>query len=709
MARFDSLEKARGQAMYAADVALPGMLHAAITRSVMPHASIRSIDTTAAAACPGVVGVYTSEDVSDVLFGHGCRDMPILARGRVRFVGERVAAVVAETRRAAERGAALVNVDYEELPATFDPVEALDPAALPVHDAPWSYEGAANREGDPANLQAVVSTGDPEKTAVALAGSAHRVDCRYTTPGGHQGYLEPHACVATVDGDGRVHVWLSTKSPYEVRAQVAACLRRAPEDVELHPVMVGGDFGGKGTAMDSVLAAELARLTGRPVKSVMRFNEELTAGNPRHPSDVVVQAGCDEEGRLTGLSIKAFMNGGAYAGFKRLPGALGAFAFAADAYRVPAHAVQARLAYTNTVPRGPMRAPGGPQSNFAVESALDELAAAAGIDPVEFRNRNLRRSGEPDSAGASWQDLRTLELLDAVTRAYEPLPGPAGWPTGCGVAMAIHGNGSVPASLRMTPVEHRVRVDVSIPENGSGLHNVVHTSVVDALGMAAEDVEVRQVSTAELPTGFSVTGSRFTATMVHAVEECAKLWRARSVADEAVMVDLPMAPANQVAASCAQLVQVAVDTETGQVTILQVVTALDPSRIINPAAFRMQIEGGVAMGVGFACLEDLYEAEGQVWAANLGEFRIPSCRGAPPYRTIMLDPSPDSDTSVIKGIGELTTPPTAAAAANAVFAATGCRIRDLPITSEKVYRALRRRHELHGSKVIDTQMGRAST
>src|SRR5262249_44066211 len=263
-----------------------------------------------------------------------------------------------------------------------------------------------------------------------------------------------------------------------------------------------------------------ARISGRPVKLVMTYAEELIAGNPRHPTQVVVRLGCDASGDFTALAMDVHMNGGAYAGFKRLPGALATFATAADAYGIPVQSVVARLAYTNTVPRGPMRAPGGPQATFALESAIDELALLAGFDPVDLRLRNLRAAGDPDHRGTTPPDVRAGEALRALTSAYVPVAAPEGWQTGRGVAVAIHRSYWAPASLRMAPVDGGVRVETSVPENGSGLHEVVHKSVVDALGLSPAAVELRQVSTSDLPTGVRVTGSQFTATMVRAVDEC---------------------------------------------------------------------------------------------------------------------------------------------------------------------------------------------
>lgn len=690
MARVDGFEKVVGGARYAADVDLPELAHAAIVRSSVVSGRIRSIDTSWATKMAGVIGVFSAGDVSPNLSGLGCRDIPILARERVRFIGERVAVVVAESRDIAEAAAGLVEIDYDPMPAVFDPREALLSGAPAVHEAPWDYEGAFAVQGDPINLQmsAKVTAGSEIDVDRALKDSAYIVESSYVTPSGHQGYLEPHACVAVITPDNTAHVWLSTKSPYETRQEIARCLGRDPLSVVIEPIMVGGDFGGKGTPMDATLCLELAKLVRRPVKIVLRYSEELIATNPRHPAWISVRLGCDVEGRLTALKIDGVVNAGAYAGFKTRPNMLSAIVAVGCGYRIPLRHCEMRAAYTNTVPRGSMRAPGSPQGNFALESALDELAIVAGIEPVEFRMRNLLDSGEPNGMGTSWDELRVKQLLSAAIDARLDPIVPEGWVTGWGVGLEVRGTRSAPVSLRIGPSEnHKVRLETSTSEAGAGNHTVIRSIVASELGFEPEDVEIVHVSTADLPTGAGLTGSRSTRVLANAAIQCARAWQ-QNGGRESVMVDLPAQEADSMSASCVEIAQVAVDPETGQVRVLEIITAIDPSRIVNPEAFRLQVDGGVAMGYGFACLEDLAEDKGQIWAANLGEFKIPSSRDVPKYLTIMLGGEPDIDPSVIKPIGELTTPPTAAAIANAVFAAVGCRIRALPITAEKVHGVL---------------------
>ena len=268
------------------------MAHVAIVRSLVPHARLAAIDAKQAAAADGVLGVFTAADLKAETYGRSVRDVPVLAREKVRFAGERVAAVVAESRAAAEAAAALVDITYDDLPAVLSPGAALLPGAPAVHEAPWDYPRAAVTAADGTNVQSRVRHGSPDEAEAALRSAAHVIDQTYTTASGHQGYLEPQACVAAVR-DGVVRIWATNKSPYRLRSQLAECLGLDPLSIQIEPVPLGGNFGGKGSPMDIPLCVELARLTGRPVKLVLRYADDLTATNPRHPSRIRVRAGCD--------------------------------------------------------------------------------------------------------------------------------------------------------------------------------------------------------------------------------------------------------------------------------------------------------------------------------------------------------------------------------------------------------------------------------
>lgn len=689
MSRLDARQKASGQARYTGDIVLDNMVWASVVRSPVPRGRIVGIDTTAARAVPGVVGIYTAQDLHATTYGRGVQDVPVLAGPEVRFEGERVAAVVAETRTAAEHAARLVEIDIDKLPAVTSMEQAVEPDAPLVHEAPWDYPNAKVRPEDGHNLQSRTRHGDLPSVEQALRSAAFVIDQTYRTPSGHHGYLEPYACVADYDPSGTLRLWLTNKSPYRVRTQVGSCLGIDPEKIDLQPVMLGGDFGGKGSPGDAPLCAALSRLCGRPVKLVLRYSEDLTAVNLRHPSRTRVRVGCDAEGRLVGAAIDMLMDGGAYAGYKPLVTASLHGAVEVTSYRIPAFAVECRIAYTNTVPKGHMRAPGSPQLTFAFESALDELALAAGIDPVELRRANLLRTGEADPDGEVWVEHKGRETLDAAVGALRKRPAPyPGWKVGWGVSVYSRTTPTdASTSMRLVPAEDGLRLEVGLVETGTGSHTAARELVGRALGFEPGQVEVAQVPTSALPREGGAGASRVTATLSLAADAAVKAWRDR-LGDEPVLVDLQEPPGPKVGSYGVQIAQVAVDPETGALEVMEILTAADVATIVNHKAHQMQIDGGATMGFGFACLESSDESDGHVWAANLGEFKMASARDVPDLKTVLVHGARGIGTADVKSIGELTTPPTAAAIANAVADAVGCRVRQLPITAERIFDAL---------------------
>ena len=684
-ARVDAQEKATGRTRFTADLTLPGLCHVALVRSPERHARIVAVDTAAAAGMPGVVGVFTAADLTARTYGRWVRDIPVLAQGSVRFVGERVAAVVATTRDQAAEAALCLDVRYASLPVVVTPGDT----TAAVHEAPWGYPRAAVVEADGPNTQSRVRHGDATGASRALADAAVTVDRVYTTVSGHQGYLEPQACLSTVDGDGVVHVWASDKAPYRLRDEIAWSLDLDPATVVVHPTAVGGDFGGKGAFGDAILCAALARLVGRPVRLVLRYAEDLTATNPRHAARVRVRAGCDPSGGLTALRIDATVDGGAYAGFKpRRDAGLHGLSTGGGSYRVPAVYTETTIHYTNSVPRGHMRAPGSPQVAFAVESALDELAAAAGLSGAQLRRRNLLRTGDVSPYGRRWVESRGTATLDAALAAPSDAVAPAGWLRGSGLALYDRPTtGRVRTSLRVTATgPGAVRVEVPIPEAGAGGHEVVRERLAAALGV--DRVEVVQVSTADLPYDLGTGGSRVTVGMDRAIEEAARRWAAPDRGDSVLVEVDEEAPAD-VTSFCVQVADVAVDPDTGAFTVLDLLTAVDVGAVVNPAAHQMQVDGGAVMGWGFACGEDLRIEDGIAYAGSLGEFKLPSTRDVPPLRTVLVPGGRGVGGRGVKAVGELSNVTVAPAVANAIADATGVRLRDLPLTAEAIWAARR--------------------
>jgi CO/xanthine dehydrogenase Mo-binding subunit len=734
--RVDGELKVSGQLLYADDLVLPGLLYVAVVRSPYPHARIVSIDADAARKVPGVQLVLTGADVERIRFGRAVRDVPILAVEKVRFAGEMVVAVAADSPEVAEEAAALVDVQYEPMPAVFDPVEALKPGAPAVHEAPWSYAGAARGPEEPVNLmgRAVSAAGDVE---AALAAADRVFEHTFRTQAHHHGYIEPHSCTVAVAADDRVTIWSCNKSPYRLREQLAAAFGIPVERFTLHTPAVGGDFGGKGSPMDIPLCLELSRRSGRPVRMTRRYAEELMAAAPRHAAVIRVRVGVSRDGRLQAMDVHAVFNGGAYGAFRP---SVNFGARAASSYSVPAIRVVAERVYTNQVPGGNARAPGAPQFTFAVESMLDLVARQMGIDPATFRRNNLLREGEPSPFGEHWTDVRALATLDLAEAAYRPVfPKDAPRTVRFGRGMAIYDRAThAPqrSSIRLRlQRDGGVEAQVPVMETGTGSHTVIRRVVADGLGLPLDRVVIRYVGTAHLPYDSGVGGSRVTASASEVAHlgvlefrqalqrELAQAlgvplgqveWRPGGVgADTASGRTLDLAAlaargvtvetvtdtgvgreasagAHEEAATsfCVQIAQVGVDVETGQVFLYEILSAHDVAAVLEPISHRSQIEGGVVMGIGYALREDLGIEEGRVTATHFGDYKMSNSADTTGLRVELLGGGKGVGALNVKGIGEIANVPTAAAIANAVADAVGVRIDTLPITAEKVLRAL---------------------
>ncbi|MGH9089601.1 MAG: xanthine dehydrogenase family protein molybdopterin-binding subunit, partial [Acidimicrobiales bacterium] len=576
------------------------------------------------------------------------------------------------------------------LPAVVTAEAALRPGAPPVHEAPWNYARAVVTPDDPPNLQSRSARGTRDATDAVLAGAAHVLDETYVTPAGHQGYLEPQCCVARWNAEeATLDLWLPNKTPYRLLEQLSACLGLPAASIELHPVAIGGDFGGKGSPMAGPLCAELSRLIGRPVRLALRYAEDLAATNPRHPSSIRVRIGCDPDGRLVGLVVDAVVDGGAYAGYKPMPEvSLRGIGHAASSYRFDAASVESRIAYTNTVPKGHARAPGSPQITFAVESALDELAVRIGLSPWEIRRRNVVHTGETGHEGVRFAEHRGAEVLDRAERSIVRVAAPPGTCYGVGLALYDRPTGLGYTSLRLAErADGHLDVGIAVPDTGTGSHTVVRDVLARALALDPEHVHVRHLPTGRLPGDQGVGGSRVTATLAAAAGLAAERWLARADED-AIVVELHGQLEEPITSYCAQVAQVAVDPATGEITLLDLVSVVDVGTVVHPSSHQSQIDGGATMGIGFALYEDLALEDGQVWAANLGEFKIPSVRDLPALRTELLEGGKGVGSANVKSIGELVNPPVAPAIANAVFAATGVRLRRVPLRAEDVWDAI---------------------
>lgn len=693
VAQIHGPEKVTGRTRFAADVALPGLLWGKILRSPHPHARIRRIDASAAWRVPGVKAVVTGQDAPGLLMGKVLRDMPVLCWDRVRYIGDRVAAVAAETPDAAEEALTRIEVDYEVLPAVFDPLDAMRPEAPLLHEDVASYHGA------PLHVLATDVHNGQTRLAWAkgdVAAGFRQADAvlehTFAVPSRHQGYLEPFTSVLAIDEDGRLQVWCSSKAPFRVRTQLAQALGLREEHIRVNVVSVGGDFGGKGDARDLPIAYLLAKMARRPVKIVLSYGEELTASNPTHPTVITIRSGVTRDGRLTARQVRTVHASGAYGAMK--PRAyLSTAHYVGGGYRVPHTSFEFLQVYTNTTPGGYFRAPGAHQYTFALERHTDLLARELGLDPAEFRRRNLLAPGEEDAIGRPIRVAAVRQVLDAALEAGrwgEPKAGP-----GRGKGVAIFGRqigGGAAGVVLTAEADGTFTVLSPTVDVGTGTHTIAQQIVATEMGVPLSAVRVRQGDTDSTPVDEGPRASRVTYTEGQAVlQACARL---RQALHDGATLPLTITVAYEapqpedVMYFCAQVAQVEVDRETGQVKVLKVVTAHDVGTVINPLAHQGQIDGGLVTGLGLALTEELVCEEGQVLTAHLGDYKLPTMADIPALETVLVPTGGGEGPYQAKAIGELANNATAAAVANAVADAVGCQLFELPITAERVYRAL---------------------
>jgi len=714
--RLDGADKVSGAARYSADVTLPGLVWGKALRSPLAHARIVRIDTSKARAVPGVLAVLTAADLPDILVGRRMFDMPMLARDRVRFIGEKVAVVAALDPDIAEEAVALIDVEYEDLPAIVDLVAAVEAGAPTVHENPGAYEGAPAERPHP-NVQSVLrfKLGDVE----AGFRDADRIfEHTFRTQLAHHGYIEPHAGVVAIDEAGRVQVWASNKMPYRLKELMSHALQLPKERIRVNLTPIGGDFGGKGSLMDLPLAYHLARVTGRPVKMVMRYAEELMAGNPRHPSVITLRTGVKNDGRIVARQVKALFNGGAYAAFKPAPSVnLGGAGMGAGVYRIPNLLIESLCVYTNNIPCGHARSPGEPQMVFAGESHMDMIAEELGLDPAALRRRNLLQDGDRLANGHRLEHVRAKETLEAALEASHWAAPKAPW-IGRGVAMTHRhiGVGFTNARVRLE-TKGTVTLLIGLPDTGTGAHLVLRQVVAEVLDLSIDEVQVELVTTDVFETDSGVGGSRVTHTggqaAYHAAEQLQELIAAEAAklgAPDASLATIAQAVAREgrtleasyfydakahaaVTSFTAQVAEVAVDPPTGQVTVRHFTTTHDVGTVINPIGHQGQIEGGLVQGLGYALMEEMPTEDGRIGTLNLGDFKLPTVGDIPPLTTVLLEDPVGPGPFRAKAIGEGSISAVAPAIANAVADACGVRIMDLPITAEKVYWALRRKEQ----------------
>ena len=731
--RAEGPEKVSGAAVYPADINLPGTLVGKCLRSPYPYARITSIDVSAARRVPGVHAVLTGSDIPDLLVGRMLRDMPILARDVVRFVGQKVAAVAADDADSAEEALSLIEVEYEELTPVLDPLEALQPNAPVLHPDFQSYSGRSNRPQEHPNLvdHNTWRKGDVEQ---GFAEADYVFEHTFRTQHQHQAYIEPHASVVYLDPEGRVQVWLNSKMPFQVRQQIAEGIDRPLEQVRINPTFIGGDFGGKGSYMDTHVAYWLSKATGRPIRMVMTYVEELMAANPRHPAVMTFKTGVKRDGTITARHAKLIYDSGGYAAFKPARG-VNYGSHCAGPYKMGHMQVDAYMVYTNHVPCGSMRAPGDPQSVFASEAQIDLIARELGMDPYDFRMKSLVEDGDETPLGHHWINVMGKKTLNAAIEAagyHQPKPQLPGKKVGRGMAIYERhvGAGTSAAKVAVAP-DGTVTLYTALRDTGSGFYTVLRQIVGQELGVPYNQVRLVTWTTDDIPFDTGAGGSRVTHVGGQATYGATTAVRQRLVdlavrhygwAPEAVIfkegqVLVPgQTPVNlselvslaggtveeqhtyeaerdeHITAFCAQVAEVEVDEDTGEVNLTTFTTAHDVGTILNPISHQGQIEGAVMQGIGYTLMEELKYDEGRVSTLSFGDYKIPTMQDIPELRTVLVQSDSGGPTPYGgKSIGEQPIGAVAPAIVNAVLDAVGVSITDLPITSEKVRQALQAR------------------
>ncbi len=731
--RPDGVAKVTGAARYADDLSFPGMLHGATLRAGIPHARIRRIDVSEARALPGVHAVLTGVDVpGENRHGLVYKDWPVLCTDKVRYVGDAVAIVAAETPEIARQALERIRVEYEPLPVVADARQARLPDAPRVHeDHPTGnlLEKISFQRGD-------IVRGFAQADVV--------IEREYQTPAVDHAFMEPECAVARPGEDGQIEVYVGSQIPYADRAQIAAALG---EDVRVIATMMGGGFGGKEDIAAQIHAALLARATGRPVKIRYSRAESLLVHPKRHATFIRVRLGATRDGQLLAMEGEIIGDTGAYASLGPKVMARAA-THVAGPYDIPHVRVDCSVMYTNNPPAGAFRGFGVPQAAFAVESALDELAHELGMDPIALRRRNLLRVGSVTCTGQVLRESVGLEeCLERVERALREEQGlepddPIRWgwrgggkAYGWGIALAYKntGLGGGAADFAIAEVELKAdgsaEVRVGAAEMGQGLPAILAAIVAEELGVPYERVAVLPPDTDRTPEAGPTTASRQTFVSGNAVRWAAVRLREQIAAFLGERLEVPpralefrdgvvATPRGEV--SLAEVVRrmheaglpasirhrydmpptrplgqggdtyvaysfaahaalVEVDEEKGTVRVRKMIVAHDVGRALNPLALEGQIEGGIVMGLGVALKEAFVLEDGVPRTRTLAQCRLPTLADVPEIVSFIVEHPTSEGPYGAKGIGELPSIPVAPAIASGIYHAVGVRLRRLPL------------------------------
>ncbi len=743
--RIDAYQKATGKAKFGVDIKLPQMLYGAIFRSKYPHAKILNLDISKAARLTGVKGIITAKDAPVVKFRNPTPDDHLLASDKVYYIGDKIAAVAAVEESIAQEALELIKVDYEELPAVFDPESAMQPQAPEIHP------GKQNIASQFAYERGNIKKGFEEADII--------FEDRFETHSVNHCSMETHDCIADFDYSGRLTIWATIQNLFNERAPLANLFNIPEINVRIIQPFVGGAFGGKGGTPPQKLlyiTALLSKKTGRPVKISYSREEEFSYTRSRIPTIIYLKMGAKRDGRIVAKEVKVIGDSGASAG--QGPSLLLTVAQRIDsAYRIPNIKAEGFLVYTNKTPAGQFRGLGNPQGTFAVESMLDMIAKELRIDPMEIRLKNATQTGDTTvhgwvikSCGLSECIKKSAQAIGWQVKKYNKLP----W-RGVGMACMIHVSGKqysekfagANALVKIEP-DGKALVITGEGEIGQGATTTLVQIAAEELGLSMEDVMITEADTSTTPYALGAGADRLTFISGNAVKLAAhdakvklleiagKLMEvdpeALEIRDKNIYVKdspdryLSIAEVAQKAHHdrkehtllvgvgrfnpdtvpahpktkygnvgpsyifAVQAAEVEVDPATGRVDILNFVAAHDLGRAINPMAAEGQIEGGVSQGIGYTFSEELKGESGRIINPNFSDYKIPTAHDMPPIKSILVESIDPEGPFGAKGVGEPGLVPTAPAIANAIYDACGVRIRSLPINPEKILSALKR-------------------
>jgi CO/xanthine dehydrogenase Mo-binding subunit len=745
--RLDAREKVTGSALYLNDIVLPNMLYGKVLRSPIPHGRILKIDTSRAEKLPGVRAVITSADLPDARFGSYIQSIPVLAREKVRFIGEPVAAVAAVDEETALEALELIDVEYEELVPIFDTDFAMSPEAPIIHEDFKSYIKAV--EAVHFGNVCTYITMEEGNVQENFNKSDYIFEDVFTTPRQHQTPLETCGAIASFDDSGNLTLWTPTQGAHVTQIHLNQGLLIPMNKIRVIATTVGGGFGSRVEAKAQPVAAALAQKARKPVKLLFTRKEEFVTNTPRHPSKTVIKTGLSKDGKILARQLKMVIDSGAYADHG--PGVINfALVFANGPYRTPAYKLEGYAVNTNNITCGAFRGFGNPQATFARESHMDMIAERLGLNPIEFRLKNVVENGDIFIGKTKMPSVGIRETLEKASKE-------ANWGKkrkkgrGIGVSCFSHCSGMFASTATVSiNQDGTVMLATAANEIGQGSSTILRQIASEELNIPLKKIGLAHADTNQNTYSWGAGGSRTTRTTGNAVRLAAadakrKLFDLASKVLEtnpdelvfdgekfsikekpyqALTLDQIGAISNWVmngpivgngvsfvdpfeydkeklvGLTCVSIsgivfgthiVEVEVDEDTGKVEVINAVAAHDVGKAINPMLVEGQIEGGISQGLGYGLFEDLVCKNGVVLNDSFLDYKIATAVDMPNTKVIIVEENDPEGPFGAKGVGEAPMIATAAAVANAVNNAVGARVTDLPLNMERVWEAINKK------------------